>query len=511
MPSPLRFLYGAFSPGEISLRAYLLFGLLVRLPAVFFSRGYDFLDHQFQYVDPAYHLGLGGSWWRPHDYVQGLRSWVYPGFLGAVFRGLSGLGIEDPVAMMTATRFLHALFGLVPLAALWMLLVRFKPLSVSRPLLLFAAANPILVYSGVQPTAPTFAVGLALTSVFLFHGPGRLWPFLSGIFLGLSFCCRFQDAFFGPVLLLAGLVSGRYRAAGLMSCGAALLVAFQGVIDLFTWGSFLHSPFRYVAWNVFEGAARRYGDEPFWYYLPYLAAALVLLPPFLRSGAEALWNGSHRFPLFLAASTFYLLMHHLVAHKAIRFVLPALVLLLLLYASDLLDPDRSVSRLRAAHRALFLGVHSLALVFVSFWYPHRGPVEAALALSRRADFVDRLVVVDGEESDVGGHYYLRRPRIDVSLVERRNLYSWIRANRPGTPLYFLVTREPLDSFEPPPPYRLERVGDFRNWPDWQSHARRTLYRLSAPSAEARRPSEFRPPPATIIPFTAGVRGEGSGG
>jgi hypothetical protein len=50
-------------------------------------------------------------------------------------------------------------------------------------------------------------------------------------------------------------------------------------------------------------------------------------------------------------------------------------------------------------------------------------------------------------------------------------------NRPETPLYVLVVREPLASFEPPPPYELELVGEFRNWPDWQRHARRFLYRL----------------------------------
>ncbi len=473
---PLQLASGAFFPGEISLAAYLLFALVARLPAVFFSRGYDFMDHQFQYVDPAYHLGLGGSWWRPHDYVQGLRSWVYPGFLGMVFRGIAALGIEDPLAMMAATRFLHALMSLVPLAALWMLLVRWKGISSPGPLLLFTATNALLVYSGVQPTGPTFAVGLALTSVFLFHGPGRLWPFVSGIFLGLAFACRFQDAFFGPVLLLAGLLSRRFWAAAAMSLGAALVVTFQGLVDLFTWGAFLHSPFRYVAWNVFE-AAGRYGQEPLWFYLPYVAAVLVLVPPFLRSGAEALSRGGRRFPLVLAASTFYLFMHHLVVHKALRFVLPAMILLLIAYASDLLDRREFEPRFRGAHRVAFLGVHALAFVFFSFWYPHRGPVEAALALSRRSDFVDRVVIVDGDDSHLGGHYYLRRPRIDVLPVERQNLFSWIRVNQPETPLYIVVVREPLTRFEPPSPYQLELVGDFRNRPDWQKHARRFLYRL----------------------------------
>jgi hypothetical protein len=448
----------------------------VRLPAVFFSRGYDFLDHQFQYVDPAYHLGLGGSWWIPHDYVQGLRSWVYPGFLALILRGIAALGIEDPLWMMTATRFVHAFLSLLPLAALWMLLVRWNPLESPRPLLLFAALNPVLVYCGVQPAAPMFAAGLAVTSVLLFHGPGRAWPFLSGIVLGLSFACRFQDAFFGPVLLLAGLSSRRFGAAAWMSLGAALTVTFQGLVDLYTWGSFLHSPFRYVAWNVLEAAAMRYGIEPFWFYLPFLVAVLVLVPPFWRSGLTALVHGSRRFPVLLVASFFYLFLHSLVVHKALRFVLPAMVLLLILYASDLLDSERAVS-FRAPHRAAFLGFHLIALVVLSFWYPHRGPIELALALSRRPDFVDRLAVVDGGDSQLGGHYYLRRKRVEVVSIPRAKLFSWLRTSTPETPLYVVVVREPLTSFTPPEPYRLELVGEFRNWPDWQRHAHRFLYRL----------------------------------
>ncbi len=113
----------------------------------------------------------------------------------------------------------------------------------------------------------------------------------------------------------------------------------------------------------------------------------------------------------------------------------------------------------------------------SFWYPQRGPIEAALDLSRRPDFVDRLAVVDGADAQLGGHYYLRRKRVEVISIPRAALFSWLRVTRPEPPLYFLVVREPLSYFEPPEPYRLELVGDFRNWPDWQRNAHRFLYRL----------------------------------
>lgn len=463
-------------PGEITLGRYLLFAFIVRLPAIFLSRGYDFLDHQFQYVDPAYHLAFHGSWWRPHEYTQGLRSWVYPGLLAGIFKLVAGIGITEPSAMMAATRFVHGLISLLPLAALWTLVVRWKGWKDQRPLLLFVAANALVVYSGIQPTGPTFAVGLTLTSVFLFYGPGRWWTFLSGLLLGLAFACRFQDAFFGPVLLVAGLLQKRWNACWSLSLGTAITVSLQGIVDWLTWGGFLYSPFRYVEWNVFQGQSQTYGAQPAWLYAAFVALVLVWVPPFLKSGWRAVADGSRKLPLLVAAGCVYILLHNLIARKAFRFIIPALVLLLVAYSAALLWSAVDDPRLRRIHRRVFVGLHVLALVLVSVWYPNRGPVEAALALGQQEDFHDRLLVVDGAQDAVGGHYYLRRPKITVDLVARRNLAGWFRAHRPVRPLYVLVVGEPLPEGESWSSYRLERVGEYHDWPDTRRGARRFLYR-----------------------------------
>jgi len=464
-------------PGEITLGHYLIFALLVRFPAVFFSRGYAFSDHQFQYVDPAYYLAFDGSWWRPHDYVQGLRSWVYPGILAGVFKLVASAGITEPRAMMIGTRFVHSLISLLPLAAFWTLVVRWKGWKGQRPLLLFVAANALLVYSGVQPTGPTFAVGVSLTAIILFLGPGSLWPFLSGLLLGVAFACRFQDAFFGPVLLGAGLLAKRWRACSMLALGSAITVTGQGIVDWLTWGSFLHSPFRYVAWNVFEGQAQRYGSEAVWLYAAFVCLVLVLVPPFLRSGLRALWEGSHKLPLLAVASLFYIALHNVMARKNFRFILPALVLLLIVYASSLLFSKLSEGRIRAIHRRAFVGIHVLALALASFAYPNRGPIEAALTLHRLQDFQDRLLVVDGEDNKVGGHYYLGRPQLEVIRVRQRDLARWLRAARPRPPLYVLAVGRPLPERENWGRYRFEPVGEYRDWPDTWSGTRRFLYRL----------------------------------
>jgi hypothetical protein len=297
--------------------------------------------------------------------------------------------------------------------------------------------------------------------------------------LGLAFCCRFQDAFLGPPLLAAGLIERRWRASAIFAAGVAIVVTFQGFVDLATWGSFFHSPLRYVAWNVFEGAAARYGHQPFWYYLPFIPLVLVLIPPFLKNGFDAIATGTRRFPLFVGASALYLFLHTLVARKALRFVLAPLVLLAIAYASELLYARVDESRLRRLHRRLFVGANVAVLVFLSTWYPHGGSIEAARTLARQADFVDRLVIVDGQQDSLGGHFYLSRKSVDVQLVDRQKLSDWLGETKPAAPLYMLVVGDPLGPLSVSGAYELDHIGDFGDWPDFDKERRRFLYRLRA--------------------------------
>ncbi len=473
----VRWMRKAFEPGEITLRNFLLLAFLARLPAIFFSRGYHFIDHQFQYVDPAYHIAFDASWFRPYEYVDGLRSWVYPGILASIFKAITWIGITDPNSMMVATRFIHGVISLLPLAALWMLIVRWKGWSMQRALLLFIACNPLVVYAGVQPTGPTFAVGLSLAAVFLFYGPAPLWPLFSGLLLGLAFSCRFQDALFGPVLLVFGLLEKRWRACVFLSLGVAVMVTMQGLVDVFTWGGFLHSPFQYLDYNFFQGRASQFGVQPVWLYVAYLCGALILVPPFLRSGFRALVKGSRRLPLVFAAAVFYIFVHNLVARKQFRFIIPGLILLLVVYASVLLYRELSEPRLRSVHRHLFVAAYLVAFVLVSFWYPQRGPVEAALALGRQEDFTDQLVIVDGGLDTLGGHFYLHREKLAVHSVDHEKLASWLREEQPDTPLYVLVLREPLPKGAVPDEYVLDEIGAYHNSPDFVRSARRFVYRI----------------------------------
>jgi hypothetical protein len=248
-------------------------------------------------------------------------------------------------------------------------------------------------------------------------------------------------------------------------------------VDLWTWGSFLHSSFRYVSWNVFEGAAKSYGQQPVWYYAAFLCGVLILVPPFLKSGFGALVEGGRRLPVFAATAVSYIVLHNVVTRKSFRFIIAAVILLLIVYASALIFRKASESKLRSVHRAVFVTAHVLAFVAASFWYPHRGPVEAALTLGAQEDFQEQLLVVGGTHEDVGGHFYLKRKTLDVIPVERVALPRWIRRESPETPLYLMVVRRPLDSLAIPDGYDIELLGAYNDWPNVKENTRRFIYRL----------------------------------
>ncbi|HHI79423.1 MAG TPA: hypothetical protein ENK02_05545 [Planctomycetes bacterium] len=514
-------------PGApISLRALLLLSLVAHLPAIWFARGYLFLDQQYQYIDPAWHLATGDMFYRTHEWTMGLRSWVYPGFLAGVFQLSRALGIEDAQMQLVVARFVMALLFLIPLSAAWLLLVRWRPHPAARPALLAFGVFFLAILCGSQPNGPNFASCLAVASVLFFYGPGRLWPLVSGLCLGLAFCGRPQDALLGPVLFVAGLLSRRKGAALLFALGTVPGILLQGITDLYAWGHFLHSPFAYVKFNLFDGRNTGWGREPLWYYPAVVLGMLVWVPPFFKLTFRQLREGSRHLSLVLVAAIAYLAVHSIPAHKAARFVQPALALIFLCAFLGFFHtrPDAGRGEIYAsagiqkAQRRTWAGVHLLAFLLASFWVAARGPTQAGAALGRLPDFQERLLVVDGSRISVGGFFFLRRKQLEIVEAHRedwpakalallqppapkrepkgdthsslpskntakRDSHSSPRSKRAASPkgdthpLYVLACRRPLALDQLAPRVQARLVGAFHDPFNLKKRNRRWIYRL----------------------------------
>ena len=462
--------HGSHEPAW-SLSRYLLIGLVLRGPAVWFGNGFEFVDQQFQYVDPAWHLATGQAWHATWEWLDGIRSWVYPGLLAGVFRALQWVGCDEPLATMRAVRGVHAVVSLLPLWLFWLLVVRWRPLPAPRlPLLLFASSG--LLVGGVQPNGPALAATLCVTAGFALAGPTRFVA-LAGLCLGLAFCCRFQDALFGPPFLAVLLWQRRWSASAVFALACVPGIVLQGCVDLAHGAPFLAKPWRYVASNVGLGSAGKWQAQPFLFYLyAGVVPVLCLLPPMLRVAGQRLWAGAALLPAAFAGAVVHLVAHSFVARKALRFEYGALALLLAVVAVGL---PAAASRWARWHSACLGILHGGLFVWTSFWFGNAGAVQAALWLREQPGFDGRVVVVGGDATAVGGAFYARPPQMAMVGVARDGFAQWARANEVPAGSYLVAVREPLGAAEADAA-RLELVASFTGSFDLRRGERRFVYR-----------------------------------
>ncbi|MBK8099651.1 MAG: hypothetical protein IPK26_21305 [Planctomycetes bacterium] len=457
-----------------SLAGYLLVGWLLRLPAVLFAAGYAFADQQYQYLDPAWHLATGDAWHRTWEWIDGIRSWVHPGLLATLWMPIRSV-TDDAMVQMTLLRGAHSLIALLPLSAFWLLVVRWQPVAHARVALWLFALSGIGVHANVQPAGPNFAASLAVAAVLFACGPRR-WPWLGGLLLGLAFCARAQDAMFGPIVVAALVWQRRFRAAMWFCLGTLPGIALQGLVDLWTWGSFLHSPFAYVRLNLHAGAAVKWGTEPWWWYATLLLPLLTLVPPVWGAAARMFWRGTRVAALPMFAGVAFVALHSAIERKALRFLWPA-VWLLVAVAAIGIGSARANGRLEAWQRRLLFAGQAGLWLWASLWPTNLGPVRAALALSREPSFTDELIVVDGDATAVGGFANLRRSRLEVQSTTRALLAELLAGLPPRAERWVLVAREPLSGELAAAFGRLEPAGEFTGWLDLRRGERRYLYRL----------------------------------
>ncbi len=465
---------GFLSQPAFGLRRFLLIALLLRLPAVLCADGFEFADQQFQYIEPAWHFASGDDWQPTWEWLDGIRSEVYPDLLAGIFRVLVQLGGDAPLPLMTAVRAVHAVLSLLPMAVFWLLVVRWRPVHRPRLALLLFAASGIGVQASVQPSGPTVSAVLAVTAVLAAHGPGR-WPFAAGIALGLSFCCRCQDAVFGVGIAGSYLVTRHWRGLGWFALGCVPPILLQGGLDLVTHGAFLATPFAYVRANLVDGASSKWRTQPFWYYAAYaVLPTLVLVPGLLRPALRSLHHGARVVPIAVAAAAVHLVLHSCVARKALRFATPSLWLLIAVIAIGL--TAAATDRAARWHRRAVVTVQLLLLLYATCWFGHAGAIRSALALRAEPTFTDELLVVDGDVTSTAGNFYCRRPHLAIVGVPGSGLAAAIAALPPRPHRWLLISRQPL------PANTVRDLGavchgTYPGWLDLRAADRRFVYRI----------------------------------
>ncbi len=327
-------------------------------------------DELYQSLEQAHRLAFG-SGIIPWEFRDGARNWLLPGLFASCWKLAALLGISSSLTLVALARGLVVLLGLLGMwwsarLAEWLGSARAGWLAA-----LVLAVLPVSVVFGYRTLSESVSAPLVVLSALLLLERSPRRAALAGLWITLASLLRYQNALFGLVSLLWLLRQRRQREALFFAgAGAAALLVGGGLLDWLSWGRPFHSLLAYVDFNLLRGGASTFGVEPFWYYAQSLWTSCGPVLPLLVALAVL---GGLRAPVLGLAVLLDVLVHSLIPHKELRFLVPALPLLAVLVGlgADRLFPQRGPARaawaLCAAAAAL-----SLALELPSLTYRELG-------------------------------------------------------------------------------------------------------------------------------------------
>ena len=193
------------------LQQLLWLGFIVRLLAVFFSKGFGWHDDHFLIIEPAQSWvdGFDYNAWmpsteHPERTAQG-HPLLYTGFHYYLFLLLKYIGLQNPQGKMLVVRFLHALWSLLIIKYGYLIAKHYGNNKSAWYTGLFLALFWFMPFISVRNLAEFVSVPPMLIGMYLLIKKDKKTRdlLLAGLWLGLGISMRFQLAF-----VLVGLALG---------------------------------------------------------------------------------------------------------------------------------------------------------------------------------------------------------------------------------------------------------------------------------------------------------------
>ncbi|KAH8305142.1 hypothetical protein KR059_010701 [Drosophila kikkawai] len=348
--------------------------LAVRLASVFVVQTYYVPDEYWQSLEVAHKItfGYGYLTW---EWVQGIRSYVYPLLIAGLYKLLALLHLDSAQLLVLLPRILQATLTAYSD-------YRFFVWTGKRKWALFLILVPwFWFYTGSRTLANTLEASLTTIALSYFpwfgEGTGYLWP--------AAICCflRPTAAVIWLPLSLYHLRKSRQNVLELILKRfvlIGLLVAGLGVaIDTYWHGRLIVTPYEFLKYNIFNNIGSFYGSHPwYWYFTVGLPTVLgINTLPFIFGVMETV-KKSEKFAVskqLLITIFLTLLVLSAVEHKEFRFVSPLLPLCLYVAADALSKWSYRASSTILWTTALVILVGNIIPAWYLSTVHQKGPIE----------------------------------------------------------------------------------------------------------------------------------------
>ena len=470
----------------LPLAAILILSLLLRLLASQESLGYVHPDEVFQSLEMIHYriygeYGNGETipWEYNSDYQYGgARSWFFVFLLVGVYRFVMLFGITDPITLIYFARLFLSLFSMITVVVAYL----FAKEVFNKPVGLLSAFIIgtwwFFPFWASRTMTDSMSNDFLFLSIFLVYKVVKsdnlkkkiTFSTIAGILIGLAFMIRFPAALMGlplAITLIYKLLIDIFRRAdnivrvwlkkgktslplldkkeyflslsslGGFCVGALLMILFQGLLDLFTWGSFLHSPINYYKYNIVEGYSSNHGVAPWYhyfggfftdfaYYFIFLFFALFIFGLVFKE------KGKSKF-FILSLMFYWLVIFSSIEHKEFRFIMTFLPLGIIFVANGIykfskLFRKKSLQYTVVAFFLIALSASSLYMAIVEkdyIWKWNSGICNAMYWVGQQEDS-ERIIVLHMVWY-TGGYAYLDK-NISITFIRAQYINPAQRLN-----------------------------------------------------------------------------------
>ena len=428
MPEKLKY-YWEHRP----LTCIILAGLLFRLLAVVFSKGFGMYDDHFLIIEQAQSWvdRVNSSEWLPqlskNAKPPGI-SYFYTGLHYLLFSLLEKTGIYDPQIKMYVVRLLHALYSLLTIYFGYRITEKLTNDRSAKQVGLLLALFWFWPFLSVRNLIEVVCIPMLMWATWLAvkNTKGNFWYYLwVGVVLGLAFNIRFQTLFFSGGFMLALLLQKRGVQAVACGCGVLLCAAvIQGGIDCYVW----HVPFiefrGYIVYNLKNSLA--FIVLPWYTYILLLAG--ILIPPvsfFLFAGFFVSYR---KHLLLFLPSAIFLVFHSYFPNKQERFILPILPFIMMLGTigwNELAERRGFDIKYRKAIKyswGFFIGLNTVLLVVVSVTYSKQNRIEAMHYLYGKGDVRNLIIETSNTDESVRSPlFYMHKWPAEYCITSKNDM------------------------------------------------------------------------------------------
>ena len=300
--------------------------LLLHIIVPFFSTGFLHPDEYYYVLDFSFDkLGMISDGQKSWEHQAQIRSWTLPGFFVLFGHLFQALGLKDPFYYTLLYRLLSSLVAFsCHVFFVKTIQKRYGPFSFKHLEALFLLSWPLLLMHS-RTNTENWSTSLLILTLCL-HLLKR-YPFLEGLLLCLAFFVRFQiGLFFLPMIFLWR----KRKIPDLIFIGLGFCFMGVGLFSVDFWGydQWTLTPWNYFKTNLVEGKVNHFGTHsPFYYFTQTLTKllplwGLALIMAFLYALKKV--KTHLLFKEGLSFLSLFILIHHLIGHKELRFLYPAL-------------------------------------------------------------------------------------------------------------------------------------------------------------------------------------------